>query len=358
MQPCAVCGSMGTDQAGYCTQCRSFVGPPAGAPGQAAGPAAYQQDPFTPVAYQQDAYPQAGQPSAQYQQADYPQAGADYPQAGYPAADYPAAGYPQSAAPYAGPVSGSGPVSGGGYQPGYPDPGYPAPGYPQSGYPQPGYPQAAPVASARNRSSFTVLLIGLSTTLVLLVAGIITVIVLKSGDDRGDSRRTAGGQASAGASADPSNGWTPSPGASSLVDKCVVGTWKLTLYQETVQIDGVGPVTFTGNGQGAQLRLAADGSGLQDFGEGMALAATATIAGSSVRINLLVSGTLTYDYRTSGGSFTYTDVVPSGSIRVTSNNGVDATEPLSGTSEPASYTCEGNQLVSWTSTSRSEMTRA
>jgi hypothetical protein len=125
MQPCAVCGGVQVNAAGYCTQCGTFRGLPQQPPPP---PPSYPQAP--PPGY--PGYPQPGSPPA------YP---TSVPPAGYPTSVPPA--YQQT--------------SGGGY-PGYPQP-------PQRG------------------RSYLVPLVALSATLVVLVVAIAIVVAVGGGGD-------------------------------------------------------------------------------------------------------------------------------------------------------------------------------
>ena len=136
MQPCPVCGGMGIDANGYCTQCRTYRGLP---------------------------------------QAPPPSSGAPYgPQYG-------------GAPPYSGPPYGAPPPP----QVGYPT--SPGPAYPQqtsappTAYPPTTYGGAygAPTAPRKTRSSFTTPLIALSATLVVLVIAIVIVVVVKNSGSKG-----------------------------------------------------------------------------------------------------------------------------------------------------------------------------
>src|SRR5205814_1855740 len=130
MQPCEVCGGMGVDAAGYCTQCRNYRGLPAPASG-----APYGYAPASPPGY-------AAGYAAGYAQPPASPAGYAQP------AQAPTPGY--QPAPMSGPPASYAPTSGGGFPP---QPAY-APGF------------TPPPPKAR---SFTVPLIALSATLVVLV---------------------------------------------------------------------------------------------------------------------------------------------------------------------------------------------
>lgn len=139
MQPCAVCGGVHVDAAGYCTQCRTFRGVPQ------QPPPGYPQPP--PQGY--PGYPQPGSPPA------YP---TSVPPAGYPTSVPPA--YPQQ-------------TSGSGY---------------------PGFPQQPP---QRGRA-FLVPLVALASTLVVLIVAIVIVVAVRGGGEEPIADPTRSAVASAG----------------------------------------------------------------------------------------------------------------------------------------------------------------
>jgi len=307
MQPCEVCGGMGVDAAGYCTQCRTYRGVPGydvSAPASGA--------PYSP-----------------------PAAGPTYPGPGYgsappaPGAPY-QGGYPTSGAGYA-PTSGPGyaPTSGGGYGPtsgaGYGQP----PGY--------GTTYGAPQAPSRSRS-FMAPLIALSGVLVVLVVAIVVVVIVRAS---GKKDHTAG----------PATAGPPPASASSNIDQCVLGTWEVTSYAEDVAVEDVGKVHVTGKGGTVKFRT--NGTGVTDYGGGTTF--NATLQGHAVV--LVASGTVTYNYSTSNGSLAFSDVKANGTETV-SVDGVQATsQALEGDSDPARYTCSGDTLKEFTTLKQIEMHR-
>jgi hypothetical protein len=204
MQPCAVCGGVQVNAAGYCTQCGTFRG----IPQQPPPPPAYPQAP--PPAY--PGYPQPGSPPA------YP---TSVPPAGYPTSVPPA--FAQQ-------------TSGGGY---------------------PGYPPQPP----RRGRSYLIPLVALGCTLLVLVVAIVIVVAARGGGED----PIAGPTIAAPTSAGPVESASVAPGSD--IDECVIGTWRVTSHRETVLIQGQGNVTFTG-GEGATLRLKRDGTGETDYGSG------------------------------------------------------------------------------------------
>lgn len=203
MQPCEVCGGMGIDAAGYCTNCRAYRGIPGQAP--------YQGYP------QQQGYP--------------PQ-----PQQGYPAT----AGYQRQPGYGAYPTSGAGP----------------APGY---GAPQPPPP--------KQRSSFTVPLIALSVTLVVLVVSIVAVVLIRDGGDDDDPGGLAIDQCVVGTwevtdySEDVS---VPNVGPVKFTDSGKGATIKFGPDGKGVQDFGNG-TDFVGTVQGVRVNLTIEGTVKYDY---------------------------------------------------------------------------------------------
>ena len=284
MQPCQYCGGTAVDAAGYCTQCRNFRGvpPPPGYP-PAASPAA------------PPAMPQGGQ--------------------------------------YA-PVSGGGytPTSGApGYGPSYgPTSGAPYP-YPTSGgaYPPPaGYPGGTPGGPPpRSRSSFTAPLIALSATLVVIVIAIVVVAVVRSGKKEPVANPTP----------------LPSPSATPIVDTCVVGTWEVVSDEVDVPVQDIGKVRFSG--KGGTVRLRADGTGAEEYGDGAARY-TAIMKGQQVA--LVFAGKMTFDYRTSNGSVSYSHTQANGTGTMSVGGVTSTSFPLEADDDPAKYSCAGEVLTTST----------
>jgi hypothetical protein len=371
MQPCGVCGGTAVDPAGYCTQCRTYRGQPEQQaqpgpydPSGGASGTPYGSTPYGPAPYAgpgPDAPyggPSSGPP---YSGAPYAGPGGDAPYGGPgsaapyagPGGDTPHAG-PSSGAPYGGPSSGApysgapygsvggGAVYGGGGGSAYGaesgGPGYPptptaayAPAYP------PGVPQPAP--PTRSRHSFVLPLIALSVVLVIAVAGIVAVVLIRSGNTT-PSSPTAGPEASSEA---------PSAEASALVDACVVGTWKVTSHTEELALD-TGKLKFTGSG--ATVKLNEDGTGVTDYGKGTKF--TADMSG--VPVTLVVSGTITYDFRTNNNTVSFSNVQADGTLTVNAP-GLSTSAPLTGDDKPAKYTCSDNKLTQETELANIEMSK-
>lgn len=233
-----------------------------------------------------------------------------------------------------GPTQPGAPISG---PPGYPTaPGYPPP-LPQ---PRPAQPQSPP---PRNRSPLLVPLIALSSVLVILVAAIVVVAVVRASG----RNATPGGNATG-----RSTGAPTATKAASLVDECVVGTWRMSHYEESVPVAGFGTVKFTG--EGAEVRLKDDGTGVTDYKDGTTF--NATVGG--VVYKLVVTGTVSFGYRTNNGAVSFTGVTASGKETLTrTDTGQQVSQDLTGNSDPASYTCSGDSLTEFTNQYRAEMRR-
>jgi len=314
MQPCPTCGGMGIDANGYCTQCQTYRGlpqtPSSGAP--------YHDAPYSGAPYGQN-----------------PPGGAPY------------GGYPTSGPGYSQPTSGPGygqPTSGPGYaQPAaYPQPtsgGAPM-AYPAATY---GGSYGAPTAPPKKRSGFMVPLLALSGVLVLLVVAIVVVVLVKNSGGSGgsDNPPVAGSSTSAEAS---------------LVDKCVVGTWEMTAYTEQVPVDGVGNVPFKLDGKGATLTFSKDGKGVQDFGDGTNFVGAVSSSGTSVDVNLKITGALKYDFRTNDGVMSYSHLTSEAKYTISSAATTPtAEETLPGSSDPSKYNCNGSKMTMSTSSYSSEL---
>jgi len=250
MQPCAVCGGVQVDAAGYCTQCRTFRGVP------------HQQPPPPPT------YPQAPPPAYH----GYPQPGS--PPA-YPTSVPPAAGYPTSVPP-----AFVQQTSGGGY------PGYP-PQQPQRG------------------RSFMIPLVALASTLVVLVVAIVIVVAVRGdGDDpiaEPTNNPVTSGAPRVSASATPA----------SDVDECVIGTWRVTSHKEEVPIEDVGKVTFIG-GEDATLDLKPDGTGETDYGSGTEF--QGSTGGRTYKLEVSGQLTFRYTARSGNAQFTEVESDASGKL--------------------------------------------
>jgi hypothetical protein len=280
MQPCAVCGGVTINATGHCTQCGTFRGNP---PQDAAGGYGYQH-PVSGPGYQQPvSSPGYGQP----------------PPGGYPVSVPPGA-YPGSGGP-----AYSAPISGGGYPGGYPPP---------------------PGNDANRAKPFVVPLVALSATLVVLVVAIVVVVIVRSGGQTDDP--LAGPTTPAGPTANPD------------VDPCVVGTWKVTSHTETVTMEDIGEVRFTG-GAGGTLELTADGSGTTTYN-----ATTFEGTGEGQTIKLEISGSVTYDFTARNGTVSTSNVRSTATYSSYLNGDpVETDQPFEASDDPANYTCSGHTMT-------------
>lgn len=257
-------------------------------------------------------------------------------------------GYPSPYQPtphgYGQPVSGGGhaqPTSGGGYpvsaQPG---------GYPASGGsahpPQPGYPRTYPPPADPNSRAkpFVVPLVALSVTLVVLVVAIVIVVIVRS-DEPGTS--VAGPT-----SPPPGPTATGNPG----VDPCVVGSWRVTSHREDVAIEDIGKVTFTG-GAGTLVELNADGAGRSTY-------SGATFKGTAggQQVKLVLDGTVEFDFMARDGTVSFKSMQAAGTAKGFINGEEVVSEPLSGSDDPAKYTCSGDTMTQSTDSYNTEYERS
>jgi hypothetical protein len=185
-------------------------------------------------------------------------------------------------------------------------------------------------------------LIALSATLVVLVVAIVIVVTARN---RTSTTNGQGGPETT----------TPaqsSSSAASVVDSCVVGSWRVTSHEERVPIDNVGNVTFTG-GDGAKIRLAADGTGVTDYGNGTEFEGTA----NGRTITLILSGDVTYRYHTANGTVSFR-ALTSRAHGVVKVDGVEVgREDFDATDDPAKYTCTASRLTQATNLYETVMTR-
>lgn len=200
------------------------------------------------------------------------------------------------------------------------------PGYPTS----PAYyagpapmPAPGPVAP-KPRSPFVIPLVALSATLAILVVAIVVVVLVRSASDPSDP--VAG----------PSSEASTDPG----VDSCVVGRWRVTSHEERVAIDSVGNVTFTG-GDGTEIRLNADGTGVTDYGEGTEF--EGTVSGRTV--TLVLSGTVSFRFQTANGTVSFSDTTSEAEGVVKVDGDEIGREPFEASDDPAKYTCSDTELT-------------
>jgi hypothetical protein len=289
MQPCPNCGRTELTPAGNCQACGLFRGNEAY--GSVSGPGSGYAQGYPPPADPYSAAPYSSEPySAPPHQGQQPYQG-----------------QPHQGQPYQQPYGPQQPPYGGGYQE-------------QNHY------QGAPQPSRRPS---TVPLIVLSIVAVILVIGIVSVVVIRAGSDGGDDNggNTAGG-----------------------IDKCVVGTWRITSAKERVDMDGT-LTEFTA--RGGTVELKADGTGKTDYGNGVTF--TGRASGQSVAITF--TGSATYSFKTSDGSFTFSNPKANGTATVKVNGTTTTSIPLDMDTKPAKYECADNTLTQSTDLATVEMSK-
>jgi hypothetical protein len=192
-------------------------------------------------------------------------------------------------------------------------------------------------------------LLALSATLVVLVVAIVVVVVVKnSGDDKG-------GPQPGNTSAAPGSSGGSQPGAA-LVDACVVGTWDMTSYTEDVPIQGVGEVPFSLVGKGPIVKFTKDGKGSQDFGSGVNYTGNVTQSGTTVKVNLKLTGAVKYDIRTNDGVMSFSNMTSTAKGTVTvPATGQSQTDTFNGDTDPSKYTCSGSTMTMSTSRYKAEL---
>ena len=223
---------------------------------------------------------------------------------------------PPSGAPYQGQVSGTP---------------YPFSGPPISG--GPGYQPQPP------RRSFTGPLIASSAILIVLIAAIIVVAIVRSPSHNG-----AGG------------GGTPTPtvsgGPSASIDTCLVGTWKNTSDRQTLDIPGVGPVTFVGSDLVTHIHE--DGTVEEDY----ATAKPYTAEYSGHKMEIVITGTSKYRITTASNTITFHDMHANEIGTVKLDGAPQGTpETLTPDTDPVQYTCATNTATENTAQYDVTMTR-
>ena len=327
MGPCAVCGSLTINATGHCAHCGTYRGlpgqvPPPGRPGYPpvpgnAGPG-YPPTSGAPAGYP-GVSPNPGYPTSGGG-VGFPGAGPSLPNSAPPGGpSYPSSGPPGSA--------------------GYPSSGPPGTGYPSSGAGYPGgYPP--PVAPNRNRS-FLVPLIALASTLVVLVVAIV-IVVFNRDDDPTDPVTYPSSTSRIDPTSDPTRSDDDPSSDDPRIDSCVIGTWRVTSHREDVSNDELGKLSFTG-GDGAELRLKADGTGESDYGSGTAYTAKAS-NGKSIKLE--VTGVVSYSYTAVDGRISVDDVKSQATFRFyIDGEQYGDTQAFNASDSPSNYTCSGDRMT-------------
>jgi hypothetical protein len=136
------------------------------------------------------------------------------------------------------------------------------------------------------------------------------------------------------------------------IDPCLLGTWTMTSSVRTWNVAGS---AVQMSSDSASIRyFRPDGTALLDFRDGQR--ETGTSAG--LQYEALVTGTIGFRYRTSGGDTIFgSDPQVDGEL-VISLNGLELTrEPLVAVTEPLQYACAEDSLAVYEPTGVAEFTR-
>lgn len=249
--------------------------------------------------------------------------------------------------PTSGPAYGGGQVS----APPYGQPS--APPYPQqppvTGIPYsapPGYntaPYSAPPAYQApapppKRSGYVVPIIALCSVVALLVIGIVVVVVVKNHDKGG------GGGGNTGLTA-------------SGLDKCLVGSWKVTSYETTISFDQVGDVDFTGDDIRETLTIDENGIAEDNYGSE---SEPTVLSGSSVDHDYTINvyGTVKYTIKSANGVLSFSDATADGELELFIDGDSAGTIALNISSDPTPYTCTSSTLTQQTTDFSAVATRS
>lgn len=317
MQPCPVCGRTGVDANGYCTTCSTYLGVPQQPvyPTQPEYGASYPGQPVTAPAPTTPYPSYPAQPSSSVPYSSAPASAPGYGQASAPP------GYAQASAP-----PGYGQVSA--------PPTYGTPGY--------GYPLAPPVPP---KKSYTGAIVAAGAGLVVLIAAIVVVLVVKNNGGKPVANPTNRPTAVGSGSASPTG----------LVDPCVVGDWKVVEEQITADFDTYTnvPVSLDNN---YKVSLKADGTGKEDYAAyADETDYLATYSGHDFQ--LAFDGTLTYNFKTTGGKMSTSASITSGRIAkwIDHKNTVLSTNQFGDFNW--TYTCSGDTMTRTLSDDNQRLTR-
>ncbi|MEQ4300589.1 hypothetical protein ABNF97_04220 [Plantactinospora sp. B6F1] len=184
--------------------------------------------------------------------------------------------------------------------------------------------------------SFLVPMVALASTLVALVVAIVLVLVIQNGGS-GDPAGT--GPTATGTGGTPPARSTPS--GAPITDGCLVGTWRVTLHDEQVDVPEVGRLRFTG-GAGSTLSLSAGGAGIADYGSGTAF--TSSHAGQEVVLEL--RGRVDYRYALAGDRIELRDVRSAAEVRLRVGAGTPGPwRAFTASTAPSNYTCTDDRLT-------------
>jgi hypothetical protein len=175
-----------------------------------------------------------------------------------------------------------------------------------------------PAPPPRVRSRWWPPLIASSCLLVLLVAAIMVVAADKAGRHRGPAATRS------------------SPSPSTLIDPCLVGTWRTSADSQRLDVAGVGPVEVTGSG--VVVHIGPDGSDRQEYASATPYSGTA----NGHRLEITVRGTVRGTIRTANGTITFQDMSADGTATAAVDGAAVTSLPLTPGTDPVSYTCTGD----------------
>lgn len=141
-------------------------------------------------------------------------------------------------------------------------------------------------------------------------------------------------------------------------DKCVIGTWTVKNMTMDLSTQEFGVVRFTNVGNAGQLRLGANGTGYQEFGDGAEFTAETSGTAGTRTVRLKMTGTATFDFTTADSTLSFANVRNDGKLTFTTDAGATSTADLSVGSEPARYTCKSDTLTVYTEGYRKEGNRS
>ncbi|GIF71593.1 Hsp70 family protein [Asanoa siamensis] len=184
---------------------------------------------------------------------------------------------------------------------------------------------------------------------VVLVAGLAAIPTIgRRGDGGADPRAAVTGTATAGT---PSGTPSPSASASSRVDPCVLGSWRLTSGTQQHIINGAEQQFRGGAGKTAVYR--ADGTVTLDYKASAAY--TASVGGANWR--MVYRGVGTMNVRHADGLEYTRDIKAKGSYQFYRNGERRSSGALDFLPEPSRYTCIGDELTFYYSTGSEEFSR-
>jgi hypothetical protein len=195
---------------------------------------------------------------------------------------------------------------------------------------------ATVVPPAQSRPPWLVLALA-AVALALVVASATAAAIWYSTRDPGSG---AGPTGSAG-DTEPAGG----------IDPCLLGTWTMTSSDRTWDIGGL-PVQMSSDSESIRY-FRPDGTALLDFSGGHRETGTA----NGVQYEVVLTGTIAFDYRTSDDVILATHPEVEGEQVVTLNGLELAREPVVAITEPFRYACADDALVLYEPKGTSEYAR-